>query len=139
MANGEELNNLQGSADNIKVAFAEISNLVSELNSNLAQTVNLTSQIQNNQSQSSDESKKVISSEKAKTELMARAASLKKSELKQLQEGLKTGKGLNKELSAKLGLEGKAGTLAGTSAMMKARSLNLTNESIAAEKEKTKQ
>lgn len=139
MANGEELNNLQGSADNIKVAFAEISNLVSELNSNLAQTVNLTSQIQNNQSQSSDESKKVVSSEKAKTELMARAASLKKSELKQLQEGLKTGKGLNKELSAKLGLEGKSGTLAGTAAMMKARSLNLTNESIAAEKEKTKQ
>ena len=65
MANGEELNNLQGSADNIKVAFAEISNLVNELNSNLAQTVNLTSRIQNNQSQSSDESKKVVSSDLA--------------------------------------------------------------------------
>tara|TARA_Y100001972_G_scaffold127117_1_gene182937 strand:+ start:1013 stop:2893 length:1881 start_codon:yes stop_codon:yes gene_type:complete len=139
MANGEELNSLQSSAENIKVVFAEISNLVNELNSNLSQTVDLTSKIQNNQAQSSDESKKATADEKAKAELMARAVSLKKSELKQLQEGLKSGKGLNKELAAKLGLEGKADTLAGTAAMMKAKALGLTNDSLKAEKERIKE
>jgi len=138
MANGE-INNLENSAENIRVVFAEISNLVDELNKNLSQTVDLTSRVRNNQAQSSDESKKATSDEKAKAELMARAVSLKKSELKQLQEGLKTGKGLNKELAAKLGLEGKAGTLAGTAAMMKARALGLTNESLKAEKERIKE
>ena len=55
---------------------------------------------------------------------------LTKEERKQLQEGLKTGKGLNKELAVRVGLEGKSGTLAGTAAMMKGRSFKLSQAEL---------
>jgi len=134
MATGN-INDLNDSAENIREVFAEISNLVDELNKNLAQTVNLTQNVTNNLAQSNDQTKESTKQEINKEAILKRASSLKRSELKALEEGLRTGKGLTKELAAKLKLEGKSGTLAGTAAMMKARSLGLTKESLIAAKQ----
>jgi hypothetical protein len=135
----KNINDINDSADDMKVNFAEIRNLVEDLNKNLAQTVSLTQNITSNLTQSSDKSKESTKQEADRTAILERAMSLKKSELKALEQGLKTGEGLTKELAAKLKLEGKAGTLAGTAAMMKARSLGLTKETLAAAKEEVKQ
>lgn len=129
MANGE-INNIENSAENIKVVFAEISNLVDELNKNLSKTIELTNTVSNSQAQSSDITKKAISNESQRAKVVANIGKLTKEERKQLQEGLKTGKGLNKELAAKVGLEGKSGSLAGTAAMMKARSFKLSQAEL---------
>jgi len=134
MATGN-INDLNDSAENIREVFAEISNLVDELNKNLAQTVNLTQNVTNNLAQSNDQTKESTKQEINKEAILKRASSLKRSELKALEEGLRTGKGLTQELAAKLKLEGKSGTLAGTAAMMKARSLGLTKESLIAAKQ----
>jgi hypothetical protein len=138
MASGN-VNDLNDSAENIREVFAEISNLVDELNKNLATTVGLTADVTNNLSQSNDKTKESTKQEADKEAIFKRVSSLKRSELKALEEGLKSGKGLNKELAAKLKLEGKSGTLAGTAAMMKARSLGLTKETLKAAREEAKQ
>lgn len=138
MASGN-VNDLNDSAENIREVFAEISNLVDELNKNLAKTVDLTSKVTNNLDQSNDKTKESTKQEIDKEAILKRAGALKRSELKALEEGLKTGKGLTKELAAKLALEGKSGTLAGTAAMMKARALGLTKKAIEEEKKRIKE
>jgi len=129
MATGN-VNDLNNSAENIREVFAEISNLVDELNKNLAQTVNLTQNITGNLSRSTDQTKEQVREEATRESIQKRMQSLSNDELKALKEGLKTGKGLTKELAAKVGLEGKAGTLAGTAAKMKAQSLGLTEKEV---------
>jgi len=133
------VNNLNDSAENIREVFAEISNLVDELNKNLASTVKLTQDVNNNLAQSNDKTKESTKQEASKEDILKRVGSLKRSELKALEEGLKTGKGFTKELAAKLKLEGKSGALAGTAAMMKARALGLTKKAIEEEKKRVKQ
>ena len=129
MATGN-VNDLNDSAENIREVFAEISNFVDELNKNLAQTVNLTQNVTNNLSRSTDQTKEQVREEATRESIQKRMQSLSNDELKALKEGLKTGKGLTKELAAKVGLEGKAGTLAGTAAKMKAQSLGLTEKEV---------
>ena len=129
MATGN-VNDLNDSAENIREVFAEISNLVDELNKNLAQTVNLTQNVTGNLSRSTDQTKEQVREEATRENIQKRMQSLSNDELKALKEGLKTGKGLTKELAAKVGLEGKAGTLAGTAAKMKAQSLGLTEKQV---------
>ena len=126
----DNVNDLNDSAENIREVFAEISNLVDELNKNLAQTVNLTQNITGNLSSSTDQTKEQVREEATRENIQKRMQSLSNDELKTLKEGLKTGKGLTKELAAKIGLEGKAGTLAGTAAKMKAQSLGLTEKQV---------
>jgi len=126
----DNVNDLNNSAENIREAFAEISNLVDELNKNLTQTVNLTQNVNNNLSRSTDQTKEQVREEATRESIQKRMQSLSNDELKALKEGLKTGKGLTKELAAKIGLEGKAGTLAGTAAKMKAQSLGLTEKQV---------
>lgn len=133
------VNDLNDSAENIREVFAEISNLVDELNKNLASTVKLTQDVNNNLAQSNDKTKESTKQEASKEDILKRVSSLKRSELKALEEGLKTGKGLTKELAAKLKLEGKSGALAGTAAMMKARALGLTKKAIEEEKKRVKE
>lgn len=135
----KNINDINDSADDMKVNFAEIRNLVEDLNKNLAQTVSLTQNITSNLTQSNDKSKESTKQEADKAAILERAMSLKRSELKALEQGLKTGEGLTQELAAKLKLEGKAGTLAGTSAMMKARSLGLTKKALDEEKKRLKE
>lgn len=126
----DNVNDLNNSAENIREVFAEISNLVDELNKNLTQTVNLTQNVNNNLSRSTDQTKEQVREEATRESIKTRMQSLSNDELKSLKEGLKTGKGLTKELAAKVGLEGKAGTLAGTAAKMKAQSLGLTERQV---------
>lgn len=128
--NSGKVNDLNDSAENIREVFAEISNLVDELNKNLSQTVNLTQNVAGNLSQSNDKTKESVREEATRENIKKRIQSLSKDELSALKEGLKTGKGLTKELAAKIGLEGKAGTLAGTAAKMKAESLGLTEKEV---------
>ena len=128
--NSGKVNDLNDSAENIREVFAEISNLVDELNKNLSQTVNLTQNVAGNLSQSNDKTKESVREEATRENIKKRVQSLSKDELFALKEGLKTGKGLTKELAAKVGLEGKAGTLAGTAAKVKAESLGLTEKEV---------
>ena len=134
MANGE-LNNINESAENIKIVFAEISNLVDELNKNLTTTVELTNQVSNTQAQSGDNTKKALDKEAMRAKVVANIGKLSDKERKALVEQFKTGKGLTKEAANKLGLEVKRG---GTAAAARARSLNLTKAEMTLNTEQLK-
>ena len=118
------------SGKSLEKSFSKVGNLIDELNKSLEKTLTLTQGVADNMSQNNDLGQKSISKEEQKEKLLSRIGGLKKEEQTQLLNGLKTGKGLNKELMAKVGLEGKAGTLAGTSASAKMRSLKLDEEAI---------
>jgi uncharacterized protein YutE (UPF0331/DUF86 family) len=135
----DNLDNVNKAAQEMKAAFGELTNLVAELNKNLAQTVKSTQDVANNINDSNDKTRESTKQEISREAILQRAGALKRSELKQLEEGLKTGKGLTKELAAKLKLEGKSGTLAGTAAMMKGRALGLTKKTLEEEKKKVKE
>lgn len=138
MAEGN-INDLNSSAENIREVFAEISNLVDELNKNLAQTVNLTQNVTSNMSQSNDKSKEAVKYAVDREAVQKKVGKLSDEEFKKVEKALLTGKGLTKELAKQLGIEGKKGALTGTAAMMKARALGLTAEESKIEEKIIKQ
>jgi len=130
----EKINDVNKVGKDIKNTFSETVNFINELNKSLEKTLSLTQEVANSMSQSNDLGKESISKESTKEAILEKIKSLKGDEQKQLFAGLKTGEGLNKQLMAKLGLEGKAGTLAGTAAAVKMKSLGISKSSIALEK-----
>ena len=126
----KKLDDINKTGGDIKNTFAEVGNLINELNANLEKTFKLTQGVANNMSESNDLGKKSISKEEQKANILTKIKSLKGDEQKQLLDGLKTGEGLNKQLIGKVGLEGKAGTLAGTAAKNKLKSLGISKNQI---------
>jgi hypothetical protein len=126
----KKLDDINKTGGDIKNTFAEVGNLINELNANLEKTLKLTQGVSDNMSESNDLGQESIGKEAQKEKVLSKIKGLKGDEQKQLLAGLKTGKGLNKDLMAKLGIEGKAGTLAGTAAAMKLKSLGISKEQV---------
>ena len=101
----KKLDDINKTGGDIKNTFAEVGNLINELNANLEKTLKLTQGVANNMSESNDLGKKSSNNEEYKKKILKNIEGLKASEQKTLLAGLKTGKGLNKDLMAKIGLE----------------------------------
>ena len=134
----KKLDDINKAGGDIKNTFSEIGNLINELNTNLEKTLKLTQGVTDNMSEGNNLGQESIGKEEQKTKILEKIGGLKSSEQKQLLDGLKTGKGLNKDLMAKVGLEGKAGTLAGTAAAVKLKSLGVSKASIGLQAAKNK-
>ena len=134
----KKLDDINKAGGDIKNTFSEIGNLINELNTNLEKTLKLTQSVTDNMSEGNNLGQESIGKEEQKTKILEKIGGLKSSEQKQLLDGLKTGKGLNKDLMAKVGLEGKAGTLAGTAAAVKLKSLGVSKASIGLQAAKNK-
>ena len=104
----KKLDDINKTGGDLKNTFAEVGNLINELNASLEKTFKLTQGVTNNMSESNDLGKKSSNNEEYKKKILKNIEGLKASEQKTLLAGLKTGKGLNKDLMAKIGLENKA-------------------------------
>ena len=110
-----KINDVDKAGKDIKNTFSEIGNLINELNSSLEKTFSLTKGVSDNLSQSNDLTKEFMESEENLKGLKETLAGLDEDKQKRLEEALKTGKGLNHELTKELGLQKHIGKLAGTS------------------------
>jgi len=104
----KKLDDINKTGGDLKNTFAEVGNLINELNASLEKTFKLTQGVTNNMSESNDLGKKSSNNEEYKKKILKNIEGLKASEQKTLLAGLKTGKGLNKDLMAKIGLENEA-------------------------------
>lgn len=129
MAKGK-INDVDKASKDIKNTFAEIGNLINELNNNLSSTSSLTKGVADNLSQSTDLSKEFMDSEVNVKNLKEKVAALDDDKLKKLQESLKTGKGLNQNLTKELGLQDNIGKLAGAAAKKKLEYLGVSEKVI---------
>jgi len=119
--------NIDKSGKSLEKSFSKVGNLIDELNKSLEKTLTLTQGVADNMSQNNDLSQKSISGEEQKEKILSRVGGLKKEEQTQLLNGLKTGKGLSKELMKKIGLENKAHHASAASHLKK---IGLTKEAI---------
>ena len=130
-----KINDVDKAGKDIKNTFSEIGNLINELNSSLEKTFSLTKGVSDNLSQSNDLTKEFMDSEENIKGLKETLAGLDEDKQKRLEEALKTGKGLNHELTKELGLQKHIGKLAGTSGKAK---LDYLMKQIAAQEELNK-
>ena len=114
-----KINDVNKAGKDIKNTFSEIGNLIGELNSSLEKTLLLTKGVSDNLSQSNDLTKEFMDSEENLKGLKQTLAGLDEDKQKKLEEALKTGKGLNHELTKELGLQKHIGKLSGTSGKIK--------------------
>ena len=114
-----KINDVNKAGKDIKNTFSEIGNLIGELNSSLEKTLLLTKGVSDNLSQSNDLTKEFMDSEENLNGLKQTLAGLDEDKQKKLEEALKTGKGLNHELTKELGLQKHIGKLSGTSGKIK--------------------
>ena len=114
-----KINDVDKAGKDIKNTFSEIGNLIGELNSSLEKTLSLTKGVSDNLSQSNDLTKEFMESEENLKGLKQTLAGLDEDKQKKLEEALKTGKGLNHELTKELGLQKHIGKLAGTGGKIK--------------------
>ena len=114
-----KINDVDKAGKDIKNTFSEIGNLIGELNSSLEKTLSLTKGVSDNLSQSNDLTKEFMDSEENLKGLKQTLAGLDEDKQKKLEEALKTGKGLNHELTKELGLQKHIGKLAGKSGKIK--------------------
>ena len=119
-----KINDVDKAGKDIKNTFSEIGNLIGELNSSLEKTLSLTKGVSNNLSESNDLTKEFMDSEANLKGLKETLAGLDEDKQKKLEDALKTGKGLNHELTKELGLQKHIGKLAGTSGKAKLDYLN---------------
>ena len=127
-----KINDVDKAGKDIKNTFSEIGNLINELNSSLEKTFSLTKGVSDNLSQSNDLTKEFMDSEENIKGLKETLAGLDEDKQKRLEDALKTGKGLNHELTKELGLQKHIGKLAGTSGKVK---LDYLKKLIAAQDE----
>ena len=106
-----KINDVNKAGKDIKNTFSEIGNLIGELNSSLEKTLLLTKGVSDNLSQSNDLTKEFMDSEENLKGLKQTLAGLDEDKQKKLEEALKTGKGLNHELTKELGLQKHIGKL----------------------------
>ena len=130
-----KINDVDKAGKDIKNTFSEIGNLINELNSSLEKTFSLTKGVSDNLSQSNDLTKEFMDSEENIKGLKETLAGLDEDKQKKLEDALKTGKGLNHELTKELGLQKHIGKLAGTSGKAK---LDYLMKQIAAQEELNK-
>ena len=130
-----KINDVDKAGKDIKNTFSEIGNLINELNSSLEKTFSLTKGVSDNLSQSNDLTKEFMDSEENIKGLKETLAGLDEDKQKRLEDALKTGKGLNHELTKELGLQKHIGKLAGTSGKAK---LDYLMKQIAAQEELNK-
>ena len=129
----ENLNNIGKEGENIKKTFAEIGNLINELNKSLGNTKSLTRGVADNLSESTDLSKEFMDSEANQLNLKNKVSKLDTDKLKKLQAAMKTGKGLNQDLTKELGLQENIGKLAGTAGKAKLKALGISQKMIGAQ------
>tara|TARA_R110001632_G_scaffold860_5_gene3255 strand:+ start:1904 stop:3766 length:1863 start_codon:yes stop_codon:yes gene_type:complete len=115
----EKINDVNKAGKDIKNTFSEIGNLINELNGSLEKTFSLTKGVSNNLSQSNDLSKEFMDSETNLKGLKETLAGLDEDKQKRLADAMKTGKGLNHELTKELGLQKHIGKLAGAAGKVK--------------------
>ena len=123
MAKGK-INDVNKTGKDIKNTFSEIGNLINELNGSLEKTFSLTKGVSDNLSQSNDLSKEFMDSETNLKGLKETLAGLDEDKQKRLADAMKTGKGLNHELTKELGLQKHIGKLAGAAGKTKLDYLN---------------
>ena len=127
----EKLKNIDKESKIIKDTFAEIGSLINELNSSLSTTSDLTQKAANNLSKSKDLSKEFMDSEKNIKNLKEKLKNLDNDKLQKLKESLKTGDGLNHNLTKELGLQDNIDKLAGTAGKNKLKALGIDQKSLA--------
>ena len=135
MAKGK-INDVNKAGKDIKNTFSEIGNLINELNGSLEKTFSLTKGVSDNLSQSNDLSKEFMDSETNLKGLKETLAGLDEDKQKRLADAMKTGKGLNHELTKELGLQKHIGKLAGAAGKTK---LDYLNKLIKKQDESAKQ
>ena len=114
-----KINDVDKAGKDIKNTFSEIGNLIGELNNSLEKTLLLTKGVSDNLFQSNDLTKEFMESEENLKGLKETLAGLDEDKQKRLAEAMKTGKGLNHELTKELGLQKHIGKLAGTGGKIK--------------------
>jgi hypothetical protein len=129
----EKINDVNKAGKDIKNTFSEIGNLINELNKSLGKTSSLTKKVTNNLSESTDLSKEFMDSEANQLNLKNKVDKLDTDKLKKLQAALKTGKGLNHDLTKELGLQENIGKLAGTAGKAKLKALGISQKMVGAQ------
>ena len=129
----EKINDVNKAGKDIKNTFSEIGNLINELNKSLGKTSSLTKKVTNNLSESTDLSREFMDSEANQLNLKNKVDKLDTDKLKKLQAALKTGKGLNHDLTKELGLQENIGKLAGTAGKAKLKALGISQKMVGAQ------